>query len=140
MGTIILIVLIAALLFPRLFADVRAAQRLITWQVYWFKPGKLATQLADTLAERARAGVEVRHYRQRRISDGSERGGRLQMGQHSSALVEHASDGLGLRRSPSDEIAASFRSYTLRHQTEELEAGQGARGFMWASIGVAQQF
>jgi len=31
-------------------------------------------------------------------------------------------------------------SYTLRHQTEELEAGQGARGFMWASIGVAQQF
>jgi len=46
-------------LFPRLFADVRAAQRLITWQVYWFKPGKLATQLADTLAERARAGVEV---------------------------------------------------------------------------------
>jgi hypothetical protein len=31
-------------------------------------------------------------------------------------------------------------SYTVRHQTEELEAGGGARGFTWASVGVAQQF
>ena len=46
-------------LFPRLLADVRAARRLITWQVYWFKPGRLADEVADTLIERAQAGVEV---------------------------------------------------------------------------------
>src|SRR5690606_20740413 len=31
-------------------------------------------------------------------------------------------------------------SYTVRHQTEEIRSGSGARGFTWASIGVAQQF
>ncbi len=31
-------------------------------------------------------------------------------------------------------------SYTVRHQTEELAFGRGARGFTWASFGVAQQF
>jgi hypothetical protein len=31
-------------------------------------------------------------------------------------------------------------SYTIRHQTKELDAGRGARSFTWASIGVAQQF
>lgn len=31
-------------------------------------------------------------------------------------------------------------SYTIRHQTEELDSGPGARSFTWASIGVAQQF
>jgi hypothetical protein len=31
-------------------------------------------------------------------------------------------------------------TYTLRHQTEELRAGDGAREFSWASIGIAQQF
>jgi hypothetical protein len=31
-------------------------------------------------------------------------------------------------------------SYTIRHQTKELDAGRGARSFTWASIGIAQQF
>ena len=31
-------------------------------------------------------------------------------------------------------------SYTVRHQTEELRTGRGARGFSWASIGFAQRF
>jgi hypothetical protein len=31
-------------------------------------------------------------------------------------------------------------SYTIRHQTKELDAGRGARSFTWASIGVAQHF
>ena len=31
-------------------------------------------------------------------------------------------------------------SYTIRHQTKELDTGRGARSFTWASIGVAQQF
>src|SRR5690606_18213915 len=30
-------------------------------------------------------------------------------------------------------------TYTLRHQTEELKTGDGAREVSWASIGVAQQ-
>jgi hypothetical protein len=31
-------------------------------------------------------------------------------------------------------------SYTIRHQTEELEVGRGSRGFTWASISVAKLF
>jgi hypothetical protein len=31
-------------------------------------------------------------------------------------------------------------SYTIRHQTEEIEHGRGARSFAWGSIGVAQSF
>jgi len=31
-------------------------------------------------------------------------------------------------------------SYTIRHQTKELDTGRGARSFTWASIGVAQRF
>jgi len=31
-------------------------------------------------------------------------------------------------------------TYTLRHQTEELRSGAGARDYSWASIGIAQQF
>jgi hypothetical protein len=31
-------------------------------------------------------------------------------------------------------------SYTIRHQTEELETGRGARGFTWASLSVSQRF
>jgi hypothetical protein len=31
-------------------------------------------------------------------------------------------------------------SYTIRHQTKELDVGRGARSFTWASIGVARQF
>ncbi|HEV2149360.1 MAG TPA: phospholipase D-like domain-containing protein [Longimicrobiaceae bacterium] len=46
-------------LFPRLFADLRAARRLIALQIFWYKPGKLADVLHDVLAERARAGVRV---------------------------------------------------------------------------------
>lgn len=46
-------------LFPRLFDDLRNAQTLITWQVFFFKPGELADQVAEALCERARAGVKV---------------------------------------------------------------------------------
>src|SRR5262249_43818769 len=31
-------------------------------------------------------------------------------------------------------------SYTIRHQTEEIERGRGARSFAWGRIGVAQSF
>src|SRR5690606_17735143 len=31
-------------------------------------------------------------------------------------------------------------SYTVRHQTEELRSGNGARSFTWAGIAVSQQF
>jgi hypothetical protein len=31
-------------------------------------------------------------------------------------------------------------SYTIRHQTEEIESGRASRGLTWASIGVAQRF
>lgn len=45
--------------FPRLLADLREARDVITWHVFWFRPGRLADQLHDLLAERARAGVQV---------------------------------------------------------------------------------
>lgn len=45
--------------YPRLFEDLAAARELITWTVFWFKPGELAARLRETLCERARAGVRV---------------------------------------------------------------------------------
>ena len=46
--------------FPRLWADLRAARRSITVQMYYLGPGAVADTLAAILAERARAGVAVR--------------------------------------------------------------------------------
>jgi cardiolipin synthase len=45
--------------YPRLWQDLRSAQRSITVQMYYAKPGKVADTLAVVLAERARAGVRV---------------------------------------------------------------------------------
>ena len=45
--------------FPRLWADLRAAQRSITIQNYFAEPGRVADTLAAILQERARAGVKV---------------------------------------------------------------------------------
>ena len=45
--------------YPRLWQDLRSAQRSITVQMYYAKPGKVADTLATILAERARAGVRV---------------------------------------------------------------------------------
>jgi cardiolipin synthase len=45
--------------FPRLWADLRAARRSITFQMYYLAPGRVADTLAAILAERARAGVAV---------------------------------------------------------------------------------
>ena len=45
--------------YPRLFADLRAAKKLITFHVFWYRPGKLADELREILEERARAGVKV---------------------------------------------------------------------------------
>ena len=45
--------------FPRLWADLRAARRSITIQMYYAAPGRVADTLGDVLAERARAGVTV---------------------------------------------------------------------------------
>jgi cardiolipin synthase len=45
--------------FPRLWADLRAARRSITVQMYYAHPGRVADTLATILAERARAGVAV---------------------------------------------------------------------------------
>jgi cardiolipin synthase len=47
-------------LFPRLWDDLRRAEHSIAFQVFWVRPGSLADQLRDILAERARAGVRVR--------------------------------------------------------------------------------
>jgi cardiolipin synthase len=45
--------------FPRLWADLRSAQRLITVQMYYAAPGDVADSLGAILVERARAGVAV---------------------------------------------------------------------------------
>lgn len=45
--------------YPRLFADLERAQTLITWHVFWLRPGVMADRLRDILIERARAGVKV---------------------------------------------------------------------------------
>ena len=45
--------------YERLWEDIASARDLVTWQVFWFKPGKLADRLAEALIDRARAGVKV---------------------------------------------------------------------------------
>jgi cardiolipin synthase len=45
--------------YPKLWADLRSAQRTITVQMYYSKPGAVADSMATYLAERARAKVRV---------------------------------------------------------------------------------
>ena len=45
--------------FPRLWEDLRSAQRSITLQLYYGAPGRMADALAGILRDRARAGVRV---------------------------------------------------------------------------------
>jgi cardiolipin synthase A/B len=45
--------------YPRLWADLRAAQRTITVQMYYSLPGKVADTMAAVLKERARAKVRI---------------------------------------------------------------------------------
>ena len=45
--------------YPRLWADLRAARRSITIQMYYCGPGQLADTLASILTDRAQAGVSV---------------------------------------------------------------------------------
>lgn len=45
--------------FPRLWEDLRSAQRSITLQLYYGAPGRLADTLSEILRGRARAGVRV---------------------------------------------------------------------------------
>lgn len=45
--------------YPSLWADLERARSVITWHVFWFKPGELADRLADILIGRLREGVRV---------------------------------------------------------------------------------
>ena len=45
--------------FPRLWEDLRSAQRSITLQLYYGAPGRMADTLNDILRDRAKAGVRV---------------------------------------------------------------------------------
>ncbi|MFL5578538.1 MAG: phospholipase D-like domain-containing protein [Gemmatimonadaceae bacterium] len=45
--------------YPRLWEDLRSAQRSITLQMYYCQPGRMADELREILIERARAGVRV---------------------------------------------------------------------------------
>ncbi|MDQ2695381.1 MAG: phospholipase D-like domain-containing protein [Pseudomonadota bacterium] len=46
-------------IFPRLWEDLRAARQVIFLHVYYYRPGRVADQAREVLAERARAGVKV---------------------------------------------------------------------------------
>ena len=45
--------------YPRLWEDLRSAKHVITLQMYYMQPGRLAEQLREILIERGRAGVQV---------------------------------------------------------------------------------
>jgi cardiolipin synthase len=45
--------------YPRLWEDLRSAERSITLQMYYCQPGRMADEFKDILLERAAAGVEV---------------------------------------------------------------------------------
>lgn len=57
--------------FEHLFGDLRRAQHLITWHVFFLKPGRLADALAEILIDRARAGVTVLFLHDRYGSKGT---------------------------------------------------------------------
>jgi cardiolipin synthase len=46
--------------YPAMLAAIREARHSINVEAYIFRPGRIADQIVDALAERARAGVEVR--------------------------------------------------------------------------------
>ncbi|HLV24975.1 MAG TPA: phospholipase D-like domain-containing protein, partial [Gemmatimonadales bacterium] len=46
-------------LYPLLWEDLRSAQRSITLQLYYCKPGRMANELLEILCERATAGVRI---------------------------------------------------------------------------------
>ena len=46
--------------YPRLWEDLRSAQRSITLQLYYGAPGRMADMLRQILRERAKAGVSKR--------------------------------------------------------------------------------
>jgi len=46
--------------YPAMLAAIREARHSINVEAYIFQPGRIADQIVDALAERARAGVEVR--------------------------------------------------------------------------------
>lgn len=45
--------------YPRLWADLRGAQRFIAFQMYYWQPGRVADALREALLDRARAGVRI---------------------------------------------------------------------------------
>jgi cardiolipin synthase len=45
--------------YPRLWEDLRGAERSITLQMYYCQPGRMADEFKDILVERAKAGVKV---------------------------------------------------------------------------------
>src|SRR5690606_25879869 len=45
--------------YPRLWEDLRSAQRSITLQLYYGNSGRMADELREILLERAKAGVQV---------------------------------------------------------------------------------
>ncbi len=45
--------------YPALLDELKQARELITWHVFWHKPGQLSDDLHEILCERARAGVTV---------------------------------------------------------------------------------
>lgn len=45
--------------YPRLWHDIASAKQTLTVQMYYSEPGKVADEMRDRLAERARAGVRV---------------------------------------------------------------------------------
>ena len=45
--------------YPRLWEDLRSAERSITLQMYYCQPGRMADEFKEILIERARAGVKV---------------------------------------------------------------------------------
>jgi cardiolipin synthase A/B len=46
-------------IFPRLWADLLAAEQIVTVQMYYMGPGQVADRFAEVLVDRARAGVRV---------------------------------------------------------------------------------
>ncbi len=60
--------------YPRLFEELRRAEKLITWFVFWYREGDLADEVREILCERAEAGVTVLFLYQKAVVVGASEG------------------------------------------------------------------
>jgi hypothetical protein len=108
--------------FPRLWEDLRSAQRSITLQLYYGAPGRMADRLTEILRDRAKAGVRVFV-----LYDAF---GTVDIPRGSSRRVEGFGDRCGAV-SPAPPLDAASRPESLTRPRHRHRQSRGLDGWVW---------